>query len=147
MIDTGTQSAERRPSGRLRSFGTGVEMVAVGEHLNLGPTRRRAAVRRVHAAARRLSVGTDGGHAVEVGVAVVRQEKFGRSFGQHGREGPLNDLNDLGLAFGHVQRVGQAALEALPLHLGVADVGLAIGVGHRLRSARHSDARRQPRRC
>ena len=45
-------------------------------------------------------------------------------------KGPLNDLNDLGLTLGHVQRVGQPALEALPLHLGVADLGLLVGVGH-----------------
>ena len=132
MMETGTQSAERRPSGRLRSFGQASRSSLSPKTWIWRTTRRRAAVGRVHAAARRLPLGTDGRHAVEVGVAVVRQEQLGRSVGQHGREGPLNDLNDLGLAFGHVERVGQATLEALPLHLGVADVGLAVGVGHGL---------------
>ncbi len=130
----GHRHAERREAalGAVAQLRAGVEMVAVGEDLGLGAARRRAAVRRVDAATRRLSVGTDGRHAVKVRMAVVGQQQLGRGLGQHGREGPLNDLNDLGLAFGHVECVGQATLETLSLHLGIADLGLAVGVGHGL---------------
>ena len=59
-------------------------------------------------------------------MAVVRQEQLHRGVGQHGAEGAFDDIDDLGLAFRHVQRVGEAALEALALHLGVTDDRLPV---------------------
>ena len=94
-------------------------MVAVAEHLHLGPPGGGAAVRGVDAAGRWFAVGPDARHAQEVGVAVVGQQELDRCVGHDGGERPLNHVDDFGLALGHVERIGQATLEALalPLHL------------------------------
>ena len=86
MMDTGMQRAERRPSGRLRSLGQASRWSL---SVNSWICARRAAGQRAginHAATRRLALGSDGSHAMEVRVAVVSQEQFGRSLGQHGGE-------------------------------------------------------------
>ena len=59
-------------------------------------------------------------------MAVVRQQQFRRGVGQHCTERALNDVDHLGFAFGHVESIGQATLEPLALHLGVADDGLVV---------------------
>ena len=64
-----------------------------------------------------LAVGPDARHAQQMGVAVVGQEELDRRVGHDGGERPLNHVDDLGLALGHVERIGQAALEALALPL------------------------------
>ena len=80
---------------------------------------------------RRLAAGPHRRHPVQVGVAVVGQQQLDGSIGQDLAERPLDDVDHLRLALGHVQRVGQAALEALALHLRVTDLCLAVGVGDR----------------
>ena len=46
-------------------------------------------------------------------MAVVRQQQLSGRVRHNGGERPLNDLDHLWLPFGHVQGVGQAALEPL----------------------------------
>ena len=98
------------PAAQLRAR---VELLAVGEPLHLGPTRRRAMVRRVDATVRWCARGRGGRHAQEMCVAVVRQQQLSGRVRHNGGERPLNDLDHLWLPFGHVQGVGQAALEPL----------------------------------
>ena len=50
-------------------------------------------------------------------MAVVGQQELNRCVGHDGGERPLNDLDHLGLPLGHVEGVGQAALEPLPARL------------------------------
>ena len=59
-----------------------------------------------------------------MGVAVVRQQQFDRGVGQGRHEGPLDNLDDLGLAVGHIQRVGQTTLEFLAARLHLSLRGL-----------------------
>ncbi len=113
--------------GPVAKLGAGVEMIAVPEHLHLGPPGGRAAVRRVDAAGGWLAVRPDAGHPQQMGVAVVGQQELDRCVGHHGREGPLDHVDDLGLTFRHVQGIGQATLEALALPLHLAGDALAVG--------------------
>ena len=62
-------------------------------------------------------------------MAVVRQQELDGGFGQDAGEGAFDHIDDLGLTLGHVQRVGQTALEALALHLGIADHRLLVSCG------------------
>ena len=117
-------NAPLRPVAQL---GAGIEMVAVAEDLHLRPPGGGAAVRGVDAARRWFAVGPDARHAQEVGVAVVGQQELDRGVGHDGGERPLDHVDDLGLALRHVQRVGQAALEALALPLHLPGDPLAVG--------------------
>ena len=49
------------------------------------------------------------------------------AFGHDGGERPLDHVDDLGLALGHVQRIGQAALEALALPLELPGDPFTVG--------------------
>ncbi len=60
-------------------------------------------------------------------MAVVRQEEFDGCVGHDSGERPLDHVDDLGLPLGHVERVGQAALEALTLALEFPGDALAVG--------------------
>ena len=51
--------------------------------------------------------------------------------GQGRCEGALDDVDDLGLALGHLERVGEAGLELLAPDLRGAARGLAFGVVER----------------
>ena len=136
MIDTGTHSAESRPCGRLRSFGHASRWSLSAKTCTWARRARGAAVRGVDAARRWLAVGPDTGHAQQVGVAVVGQEELDGRVRHDGGEGPLDHVDDLGLALGHVQRVGQAALETLALPLDLPGHPFAVGQFDGLDSAR-----------
>ncbi len=112
--DTQRREATLRPIAQLRA---GIEVFTVGEDLRLRPACRWTAVRRVDATPGRFPLRPDRRHPQQVGVAVVGQKQLDRCFGQDGAEGSFDDVDDLWLALGHVERIGQAALELLALDL------------------------------
>ena len=115
------------PLRPVAQLGARIEMVAVAEDLHLCPAGSGAAVRGVDAARGRFAIGPHARHAQEVGVAVVRQQELDRCVGHDGGERPLDHVYDLRLTLRHVQRVGEAALEALTLPLHLSGHALAIG--------------------
>ena len=127
MMETGTHSAEMRPCGRLRSFGQASRWSLSAKTCTWA--RRAAGQRSGESTLQdgRFAVGPDAGHAQQMGVAVVGQQELDRRVRHDGGERPLNDVDDLGLALGHVQRIGQAALEALALALQLPGDPFAVG--------------------
>jgi hypothetical protein len=85
----------------------------------------------VHAAHRRLAGRRRYRHARQVGVAVVGEQQLDRRVGECRHEGPFDDADHLGLAFGHLQRIGEAGLELLPADLHAPAFGFALGMHQR----------------
>ena len=77
--DRAAHDGDRHAHGRHGTFwaspklGAGVEFLAIGEPLHLGPTSGRAMIRRVDAAVRRRPCGRGRGHAQQMRMAVVGQ--------------------------------------------------------------------------
>ena len=122
MIDTGTHTAEHRPSAPFTARGHG------GAGTRRGPrcrgTRASAAARRhalggrTHLAAGRNPVRRDGEHAREVGLAVVREQQLRRDFGSGGAHRAFDGVERGRLVARHLERTSQAALELASSRLG-----------------------------
>ena len=108
-----------------------IERVAVVEALGLRAARGRAVVRRVDPAHRRFTRGRRHCHARQVRMAVVGEQQLDRRVGQGRCKGAFDDVDDLDLALGHLERVREPGLELLAPHLRGAPRGLAFGVVER----------------
>ena len=120
MIETGTHKADKRPCDPVAELRTRIEVVAVTKALDLRAPCGRAAVGGVDVARGWFSCWRNAGHPQQMGVAVVGQEEFGRRFRNHRGQRSFDHVNDLGLAFCHVQSIRQTTFELLATCLDLA---------------------------
>ena len=126
MIDTGTHTAETRPCGRSRSFGHASRSSLSAKTC----TWARRAAGQWSGESTPQPGGSPSGPtppSAADGRGCCRPAAARPALGHDGGERPLDDVDHLGLALGHVQRVGQPALEALALALQLAGNPFAVG--------------------